>query len=161
MGHRNGKHAKEGSPMKATVYFVELSKAQVETINGPIEAGGGWGAKVGTAYLAAQAGKIDASNFDMLVRVADVRAQQDNPEAIWVALQNGIHSNSGADAWTDSCAAGAVPEGYVRKVYGTGKRSMSVGDIIVWEDGIRVRVADTGFETIETISLVEKYGQRV
>ncbi len=116
--------------MKATVYYVEMTKAQIDVLNG---GDGGWDTTIGRAYLAAKGGKIDSTNFDLLVKAATMEAE--SAEVVWAALQN--HDRP----WTD---CGEV----VRHT--DFPRSMDVGDVIVWEDGTRERCAAFGFETIKT-----------
>ena len=114
--------------MKATVYFIELNADQTYELNDL-----GWDSNIGRAYLRAKAGKIDSTNFDLLVKAASFE-DTPNAEHVWVALQNF------AAPWTTLKFIAAHTK---------FTRSMDVGDIIVWEDGARQRCADVGFETIE------------
>lgn len=116
--------------MKATVYYIELTRAQVDELNDQ-----GWDSQIGKAYMNAKAGMIDATNFDLLVKAATVVCAP-GAEAIWVAMQNGQES------WT------TLNPAYIT-CHTAFPRSMDVGDIIIWEDGTRERCASTGFETIE------------
>ncbi len=114
--------------MKATVYFIELSKDQVADLN---SSEAGWGSKIGKAYLAARDGRIDSTNFDLLKKAATLEAATD--EQVWMRLQN--HEAP----WT----ADTTIEAHL-----TFTRSMDIGDLIVWEDGRRARVESCGFEEV-------------
>ena len=115
--------------MKATVYYIEMTEEQRHALNGD---GRGWGSPLGQAYLNARDGKIDATNFDLMVKAATMEAE--NAESVWTTLQN--HDRP----WTE----------YIGVVRHTDfPRSMDVGDVIVWSDGTRERCAAMGFETIE------------
>ncbi len=114
--------------MKATVYYIELSKAQHDALNAA-----GWDSDIGRAYLAARDGKIDSTNFDLLVKAASFD-EAPSAEHVWVALQNF------AAPWTSLKFITAHTK---------FPRSMDVGDIIVWEDGTRQRCARFGFEPVE------------
>ena len=114
--------------MKATVYFIEMTKAQIDELNAL-----GWDSIIGKAYLAARDGKIDATNFDLLVKAASFK-EAPNAEHVWVALQNF-----------------AAPWSTLKHItcHTAFDRSMDIGDIIVWEDGTRQRCVSIGFEPIE------------
>ncbi len=116
--------------MKATVYYIELTEEQRHALNGD---GGGWGSPLGQAYLNARDGRIDSTNFDLLVKAATMEAE--NAEEVWVKLQN-----------LDACWAGRDDI----ERHTDSPRSMDLGDLIVWEDGRRSRCASMGFETIKT-----------
>lgn len=117
--------------MKATVYFIELSKDQVDELNG---SEGGWDSKIGKAYLAARNGRIDSTNFDMLKKAATLNADTD--EQVWLALQN--HEAP----WSTN------PD---IEAHLTFTRSMDIGDLIVWDSGIRARVENTGFSLVRGV----------
>ena len=112
--------------MLATVYFIELSEKQRDEINVK-----GWNCLEGKRYLDAKDGKIDGTNFDMLVEAAT--GDFSNAEQAWEALQNGV---------TEWAVTGNS------ECHTSFPRSMDVGDIIVWEDGGRERVARCGFEEV-------------
>ena len=114
--------------MQATVYYIDLDKEQVKALNAE-----GWGSTIGKAYLAAKDGRIDSTNFDLLVKAATFE-DAPNAEHVWVALQNF------AAPWTSLKFITAHTK---------FPRSMDVGDIIVWEDGTRQRCARFGFEPVE------------
>lgn len=114
--------------MKATVYYIELTEAQQDELNAQ-----GWDSKIGKAYLNARTDKIDATNFDLLVKAATLDVE--GAEIVWRRLQN-----------LDD--AGWAKKAYVR-CHTEFPRSMDIGDIIVWEDGSRERCAPIGFEPIE------------
>ena len=106
--------------MKATVYYIELNKAQVDDLNAK-----GWDSPIGKAYLAAKDGRIDSTNFDLLVKAA-IFEFADSAEAIWTTLT------------------------YIT-CHTPFPRSMDVGDIIVWEDGTCERCASTGFDQVHGV----------
>ena len=114
--------------MKATVYYIEMTKAQIDELNAS-----GWDSTIGKAYLAARDGKIDATNCDLLVKAATIE-DVPNAEHIWVAMQNF------AAPWS---TLNYTP------CHTAFDRSMDIGDIIVWEDGTRQRCVSIGFEPIE------------
>lgn len=114
--------------MKATVYYIEMTKAQIDELNAT-----GWGSRIGKAYLAAKDGKIDSTNFDLVVKAATFEFAR-NAEHIWLALQNNN------EPWTTL--------DYITS-HTTFPRSMDIGDIIVWEDGTRERCVRIGFDIIE------------
>ena len=116
--------------MKATVYYIELTRAQVDMLNAE-----GWGSTIGKAYLAAKDGKIDSLNFDLLVKAATFEFA-DSAEHIWISLQNGNEPWTSLDFIT---------------AHITRARSMDVGDIIVWEDGTRERCASVGFTQVHGV----------
>ncbi len=113
--------------MKATVYYIEMTKAQIDELNAS-----GWDSTIGKAYLAARDGKIDATNFDLFVKAASFEFAA-SAETIWIGLQNG------AEPWTTLTYITAHTQ---------FPRSMDVGDIIIWEDGTRERCISVGFEPI-------------
>ena len=113
--------------MKATVYYIELTEAQRDELNAQ-----GWNSRIGKAYLNARGSRIDATNFDLLVKAATFEFA-DSAEHIWISLQNGN------DPWTTL--------NYIT-AHTNFARSMDIGDIIVWEDGTRERCAAIGFEPI-------------
>ena len=112
--------------MKATVFYLRLTREQVAQIN---DVKVGWNCDAGRAYLdvTVNAKYEDAQRLGMIVRGAEAEAE--NAEQIWVALQNGIDAQSGA-----------------KIISRDEPRSMSVGDLIVWEDGRIERCASVGFE---------------
>lgn len=115
--------------MKATIYYVHLTEEQGDELN---QSDDGWSSPIGKRYLAAKDGRIDGTNFDLLVKAATMEAE--NAEEVWLALQNHDrpwHTWIGVACHTDF------------------PRSMDVGDIIVWEDGKRSRCAGCGFEPVE------------
>ncbi len=118
--------------MKATVYFIELTEELREALN---KSDDGWDCPVGRAYLAAKDGRIDGSNFDMLIKAAT--GDFDNSEHAWKLMQNGVVYADWSK--TDLTAI---------RCYTEFPRSMDVGDIIVWENGWRERVAACGFEKV-------------
>lgn len=112
--------------MRAEVFYVQLSDAQIATINAD-----GWSCPTGLAYLESQRGNYAlAKEHGMLVSAAEVVAE--NAEEIWVALQNGIPQRSTATIIR------SMPK----------RRSMSVGDLIVWADGRAEACASIGFEPV-------------
>ncbi len=113
--------------MKATVYYIELTKVQIDELNAT-----GWNSPIGKAYLAARDGRIDSTNFDLLTKAATFEFA-DSAEHIWISLQNREEPWTTFDFITS---------------YTTFPRSMDVGDIIVWEDSTRERCASMGFEPI-------------
>lgn len=117
--------------MKATVYYVELSRSQVDVLNV-----GGWQSEIGRAYTAARAGKFDGSNRTLLRRAATLEAE--NAEHVWTRLQNV------ADSWRGDPTIECHTE---------FSRSMDVGDIIVWSDGRMERCASSGFEPVANLNL--------
>ena len=121
--------------MKATIYFVELTKDQREELNRE-----GWGSEIGKAYMAIRFdGQIDDSNRHLIKKAVTMNAE--NSEQIWVALQNLEVSwceKPGIDCHT------AFP------------RSMDVGDIIVWEDGRTETCTSVGFKPIEFTAIEEE-----
>ncbi len=114
--------------MKATVYFIELNKAQIDDLNA-----GGWGTTIGKAYLAAKDGKIDSTNFDLFIKAATFEAPP-SAEHIWISLQN--HEKPWMSLAFLTC-------------HTPFPRSMDVGDLVVWEDGTRERCAAAGFTPIK------------
>ncbi len=117
--------------MKATVYYIELNKGQVDALNA-----NGWGSDIGKAYLAAKDGRIDSTNFDLLVKAATM-LEATSAEHVWLTLQNRD------EPWRNSIHVTALID---------FARSMDVGDIIVWEDGTRERCASVGFTPIHSVS---------
>lgn len=115
--------------MKATVYYIELSDAQRDELNDL-----GWDSRIGKAYLAARAGRIDSTNFDLLKKAATLDADTD--EQVWLALQN--HETP----WSANPAIEA---------HLTFTRSMDIGDLIIWDDGRRARVASVGFDEVRGV----------
>jgi len=116
--------------MKATVYFIDLTKEQADELNAT-----GWDSPIGKAYLAAKDGRIDATNFDLLQKAATFEFV-DGAERIWLSLQN--HD----EPWTTLPCITCHTE---------RPRSMDVGDIIVWADGTRERCASTGFDRVHGV----------
>lgn len=112
--------------MKAEVFYVQPTDAHIATINAE-----GWSCPVGLAYLEGQRGNYAlAKEHGMLVCAAEIIAE--NAEQIWIALQNGIPARS--------------PATIVRQM--AKRRSMSVGDLIVWADGRAETCASIGFERV-------------
>lgn len=112
--------------MRAEVFYVQPTDDHIATINAE-----GWSCPVGLAYLEGQRGNYAlAKEHGMLVSAADVIAE--NAEEIWVALQNGIPRQSTATI------VRSMPK----------RRSMSVGDLIVWADGRAETCASIGFEPV-------------
>lgn len=124
--------------MRATVYYVMLTMRQVNELNSDPK---GWGGKVGKAYMDARAGKIGPMNFDMVVKAVEFEYAKD-AEEIWMALQNGVRHQS----WWHSEALMEIGAKHCDR---NCRRSMDVGDIIVWEDGRRERCASCGFEGVK------------
>lgn len=112
--------------MQATIFYVDLTPAQRDELSA-----GDWSSPIGTAYLRAQDGKIDADNRHLL-RVA-ARGDFSNAEQAFCMLQNLD------EPWT------ANPN---LTCYTDFPRSMSVGDLVAWEDGEIERCASIGFEPI-------------
>lgn len=71
--------------MKATVYYVTLTSAQMNRLNER-----GWSSEIGVAYLEAKDGIIDASNRHLVQPAAEIEA--DSAEQVWIALQNAHQS---------------------------------------------------------------------
>lgn len=112
--------------MKAEVFYVQPTDDHIATINAE-----GWSCPVGLAYLDGQRGNYAlAKEHGMLVSAAEVIAE--NAEQIWIALQNGIPARSPATIIK------SIPR----------RRSMSVGDLIVWADGRAETCASIGFEPV-------------
>lgn len=109
------------------IHFINLTDAMRAEINSK-----DWGCPAGRAYLAAQEGEIDGTNFHLFQKVATLRAGSNNE--VYARMQNN------GKPWVAD--AGIAAESFV------GDRSMSVGDIITWEDGNRYRVGTFGFEQI-------------
>jgi len=120
----------EDLPMKATVYYIELTEAQRGRLNHL-----GWDSTIGKAYLAARKGRIDATNFDLLVKAATMEFA-DSAEHVWTALQNREEEWTTLDFIT---------------CHTTFPRSMDIGDIIVWENGSRQRCATVGFDQVHGV----------
>lgn len=123
--------------MFATVYYVSLSSDQAKELN---ESEKGWGSPIGVAYLSAKDGAIDVTNRDLVKPAA--RGDFANAEDAWVRLQNVT------DGWADAGRAESLGE----------RRSMDVGDLIVWEDGRIERCASVGFEPYELAVQVDTLG---
>jgi len=111
--------------MNATVYYVELTKQQIDEINA-----NGWSSEIGRQYLSAKDGKIDETNRHLIQKAATVTDVK-SAEKVWCLLQNGHKSWVGG--WSVKC-------------HTSFPRSMDVGDIIEWEDGTQERCASVGFE---------------
>ena len=120
----------------AKVYYINLTDEQSRTVNRE-----GWGCFVGKTYLSAKAGFIDnikdAMILGMIKNAATVSVTEtaEAPaEEVWMALQNGVDTNTKAQIlsrYPKSC-------------------SMDVGDFIVWDDLLQVeRVASAGFDTVD------------
>lgn len=117
--------------MKAFVYYITLTEEHRKQLNGS-----GWSSDIGRQYLSAKDGVIDDSNIHLFEHAATVEA--DNAEQIWVMLQNGVLHPS----WKDAKAEGIL------RCYTDFPRSMDVGDIVVWENGLQERVASIGVQAI-------------
>jgi hypothetical protein len=116
----------------ATVYYIDLSDQQAAEINTS-----GWGTLVGKAYWEARSGRhADAIKFGMIKPAAKMQAS--SAEQVWQAMQN-IN-----EPWSDN--EFIVPLGTIR-------RSMDVGDVIVWENGKVECCADFGFKKLETFDV--------
>jgi len=120
--------------MKATVYFIQLSDAQVAKINGPVGCGGGWGGAVGRTYWKAQ-NKGEYKNAALLGMIQPAaKLEAYDAENVFHMIQN--HQTP----WTASEHVEVLTD---------KPRSMMVGDVIVWEDGTTEVVARFGFEKYE------------
>lgn len=117
------------------VWYLNLTDEQIDEINSV-----GWSSEIGGIYLKAQGGKGEAIKAakvkGLYKKVALVQAE--DAEAVWMGLQN-IDSN-----WQDAENGGLVAE----LQEAASKRSMDVGDIIVWEDGKVEIVASVGFKEV-------------
>lgn len=112
--------------MKAEVFYVQPTDDHIATINAE-----GWSCPVGLAYLEGQRGNYAlAKEHGMLVSAVEIEAL--NAEEIWVALQNGVPRASAATI--------------IRSM--EKRRSMCVGDLIVWADGRAETCASFGFERV-------------
>ncbi len=118
--------------MKATAYYVTLTKDQTDELNL-----GGWDSNIGRRYLAAKAGKINIATRT-LFRPAAILNRID-AEQVWTDLQN--HNTPWA-----ACRATDI------ECLTDSPRSMDVGDLVVWEDGRIERVASFGFEPAEGVT---------
>jgi hypothetical protein len=132
--------------MKAKIFFIHLSDEDIAEINDP--EGLGWGSPAGIRYMDAKDSKLDATNFEMMKLAAKADFPEYNPETEkkW-PLNEAI--------WSTLNGHGSAP--VVRTEPG---RSMDIGDIIVWEDGSRYRVASAGFDTIEVDPALEEAADR-
>ena len=120
------------------VWYLELTNAQIDEINA-----NGWESEIGSVYLRAKNldadGMKQALNLALYKPIAKVKAA--NAEQVWVAMQNITES------WTANVGSGKVVEEMIR---GYAKaRSMDVGDVIVWNDGVEEAVDSFGFKAVE------------
>jgi hypothetical protein len=115
--------------MKATVYYVRLNDEQTATINND-----GWASEVGKAYMEATmgGGKYKAA-MDMGLYEKAAVLEATESENVFTRLQNLEHG------WTEDKSIECTTN---------FPRSMSVGDVIVWEDGRKEIVASFGFEPV-------------
>lgn len=112
--------------MKATVYYVDLTREQTDELNdNPL----GWASDIGKQYLAAKKGQIGELNMHLLRKAAVLEAS--DAEQIWERLQNTLTAS-----WTGDKTIEQATD---------FPRSMDVGDLVVWEDGRVQRCADMGF----------------
>lgn len=116
--------------MKATAYYVKLTPEMVAEINDPES--GGWASPAGRAYMEAKVGPFNA---DAMEAVAILNV--DSAEQVWMTLQNHKAHWSANDNYD-----------VLVQVLSETKRSMDVGDVVVWEDGRMERVAGMGFEAV-------------
>ncbi|NJO58760.1 MAG: hypothetical protein HC836_10555 [Richelia sp. RM2_1_2] len=118
--------------MAATVYYIDLTREQSNQLNNNPK---GWGGEIGSAYLRAQDGKFDSTNTNFIHAAArfedDLFSSADDLEEIWTRLQNGFKP------WTEDEYAQCLTE---------FPRSMSVGDLVVFDNGDSYRCASIGFE---------------
>lgn len=118
----------------ATAYYIQLTKAQHDDLNSHPD---GWASPIGVAYLRAKDGKIDSTNFDLLEKAATVEfPEEGSNEDVWMILQNRTEGG-----WRGARGV---------KCFTAFPRSMDVGDVIVWDNGKRERVASCGFTEITT-----------
>jgi hypothetical protein len=118
------------------VYFLSMDDETIREVNS-----GGWsGSEKGKLYLNAQRGKaedIEKARAAGLYKYA-ATVQADESEAVFAAFQN-IDNN-----WSDKLVWRNVIAFHV----GKEKRSMAVGDLIVWNDFETEVVASFGFEKL-------------
>jgi hypothetical protein len=122
--------------MKATVYFVRLTDADIAEINDPN--GKGWGTEVGKKYLLVTdtfSNKVSITDYPDMYEVAAVLETNGSAEGVFAKLQNM------SKGWNEN------PD--IIEVFTDFPRSMSVGDYIIWDDGKIERVSSMGFETID------------
>lgn len=114
--------------MKATIYYIFLTDAQRDVLNGP---DGGWGCKIGKAYQDARAGNLHSDAREHFEKAAT--GKWEGSEHVWTSMQNM------GPMWSNDARI---------ECHTTFPRSMDVGDIIVWEDGRTERCDTMGFETL-------------
>jgi hypothetical protein len=110
----------------ATAYFAYLNDARANEIDAK-----GWGCEVGRAFLTAKAGAWNETNTHLLKKVATMAAA--DAEAVWMSLRNLDRP------W---------PKNPNIECHIDNPRSMDVGDLVMWEDGIIERMAGNGFELL-------------
>lgn len=115
--------------MQAKVYFVKMTDEMYNEINRE-----GWSCEAGRRYHAAKDPEF-AKEFGVTVTLDDYefvgQVEAEEAEEIWMKLQN-------CTPWTN------------HEPHEFDNRSMDVGDLIVWQDDLRVdRVASCGFETVD------------
>lgn len=117
--------------MKAAVLYLNLDDGQADIVNRR-----GWSCLIGKTYLNAQKGEDieKAKKFGMYELAAGLNIE--NAEQAVSILQNVNHS------WAEYL------DPRVEKVYTRRPRSMSPGDIIVWEDGRREICDRIGFKEV-------------
>lgn len=124
----------------ATVYFVDMTKQECDLLNNDRR---GWGSPIGTAYLRAQNGIFDDESIKFLRPAAKTFIDGDSVEevleGIWCTLQNHFVS------WTQNAHVNCLTD---------FPRSMSVGDLVLFEDGSGYRCASIGFEEFDVAGAV-------
>lgn len=127
--------------MKAEIHYVTMTDTDRDAINAD-----GWDCEIGQRYHDAQEGVIGLERSDAfhVAAVVDVdrlvgeEREVGHPvESIWVMMQNLDES------WTVAQAVDEVKTDFAR--------SMSVGDIIRFDDGKTFRCASAGFEAVLNI----------
>lgn len=127
----------------ATVHYVILTDADIDIINGEGDSRGeGWSSVPGAAYMKAKRGVVDETNFNMIYPATRVTVEDKDAEAIWMALQNDFES------WADTVEKRGVRIDRPADAREETRRSMDVGDIIVWDDGTRQTVLGCGFSAV-------------
>jgi hypothetical protein len=115
--------------MRATAYFVKMTDAMYTEINSQ-----GWDSEAGRRYHDAKEGK----SFDRDMFEATATVDVEDAEEAWMLLQN---MQGPWDANEDYNRLVAV--------LSTNNRSMDVGDLVAWDNGVVERVIGCGFETVE------------
>lgn len=130
--------------MKAKLLFLVLSDEMAEEINAK-----GWNGTVANkAYAdATMLGKVEAAktllDLGIYMHVATVEAK--GSEEIFMKAQNLTENGWVQDGVVSDFVTYIDPEVFAAG----GTKSMSVGDLIEWEDGTKEMVASFGFKKVE------------